>query len=207
MSEEKGMEVGMIMAVGLGGVIGKDGGLPWPRLKGELKHFKETTVGGGRNAVIMGRRTWESLPESHRPLADRLNIIVSSGIADVPEGVMVASSLKQAIFMAHYRECEQAWLIGGVSVYREALEADYWTGWDGLGRVIRMELDRLVITQVHGYHEGDTHVVLEGLTHACLAGGRWGQVNREDREGYTIIWLERRDGLEPSVDQAVAGEG
>ena len=66
----------MILAMDLDGCIGKDDGLPW-RLRADMLRFKRLTVGEGHNAVLMGRTTWESLPEAYRPLSQRLNIIVT----------------------------------------------------------------------------------------------------------------------------------
>ncbi len=67
------------MCDGLG--IGSKGTLPWPRLSNEMKYFRRMTTGckdsAKRNAVVMGRRTWESIPEQHRPLGNRLNIVLT----------------------------------------------------------------------------------------------------------------------------------
>ena len=68
-----GPRLGLIWAEARGGVIGKDGGMPW-HVPEDLAHFKERTTG---HPVIMGRRTWESFPERFRPLPDRRNIVVT----------------------------------------------------------------------------------------------------------------------------------
>ena len=63
------------------GGIGIETGLPW-KLSGDLKHFKQVTSGG---IVVMGRKTWESIPENHRPLPNRINIIISSNAEKMRE--------------------------------------------------------------------------------------------------------------------------
>lgn len=78
------LKLAMVAAMSLTNGIGKDGGLPW-RLKGEMAYFRKVTSHvaedekrqGVRNAVIMGRKTWASIPPKYRPLADRVNIVIS----------------------------------------------------------------------------------------------------------------------------------
>jgi dihydrofolate reductase len=98
--------------------IGKDNGLPW-HLSADLKHFASVTKGG---VVIMGRKTWESLPEAYRPLKERLNIVISRGEQTLPEGVLLAHSLDEALALAEQNAPEQkAFVIGGASLYAEAI--------------------------------------------------------------------------------------
>ena len=67
------MTISLVAAVARDRVIGRDGGIPW-RLLGDVRHFKSLTTG---HAVVMGRRTWESLPDRFRPLPDRRNVVVT----------------------------------------------------------------------------------------------------------------------------------
>jgi dihydrofolate reductase/thymidylate synthase len=106
--------------------IGKAGSLPWgaATLKQDLAFFKrltsEVSAPGRRNAVIMGRKTWESIPERYRPLAGRLNVVLSRSMsADVPAGVRVVRTLQEALDCA--AEAERVFIVGGGEVYREAL--------------------------------------------------------------------------------------
>jgi dihydrofolate reductase len=105
--------------------IGKGGELPW-RLSGDLKFFKQLTTSvsdpGGRNAVIMGRKTWESIPPKRRPLPDRTNIVVTrdSNYA-VPEGVIRASSLDDALAKLSNPPTEHCFVIGGGEIYKQAV--------------------------------------------------------------------------------------
>jgi dihydrofolate reductase len=93
--------------------IGVDGGLPW-RLPSDMKHFRELTTGG---TVVMGRRTWESIPERFRPLPERRNMVLSRGPADGFAGAEAFSSLPAALAAAG----ESAFVIGGGQTYAEAL--------------------------------------------------------------------------------------
>merc|ERR1719182_1388761 len=104
--------------------IGKDGNLPW-KLPADLKYFKEVTTRGGLNAVVMGRKTWDSIPSKFRPLPGRLNVVVSrkhrEEVTDNPK-VEVVSSYPDALALLKKRlEVETAWIIGGASLYQEAL--------------------------------------------------------------------------------------
>ena len=75
----------MILAMDEGNLIGNEGDLPW-RLSSDLRRFKKLTKGGGYNAVVMGRKTWESIPKERRPLKDRLNVILTSKGEDYDTG-------------------------------------------------------------------------------------------------------------------------
>jgi dihydrofolate reductase len=101
--------------------IGKSNGLPWPKLKGDLAHFKRVTSEaseGRRNAVIMGRKTWESAEVAGRPLPRRLNIVITRRGLTPPEGVIVVGSLDAALDAA--REAESTFVVGGAEIFREA---------------------------------------------------------------------------------------
>jgi dihydrofolate reductase len=78
---EMGKSISLVVAMTLDHCIGVNGQLPW-RLKGDMAFFKKLTTvtsgtGNKRNAVVMGRKTWESIPEKFRPLPDRLNVILT----------------------------------------------------------------------------------------------------------------------------------
>jgi dihydrofolate reductase len=122
--------VELIAAVGPRWELGLDGGMPWGRIKGDLAHFARVTKG---KAVVMGRKTWESLPDAHRPLKGRTNVVISranySELRDaiMSESVQVVPSLTGV--MRRLPEIEDAALrgvviIGGGEVYRAALVAD-----------------------------------------------------------------------------------
>jgi dihydrofolate reductase len=108
------MKLGMIYARARNGVIGDKGQLPW-HLPEDLAHFKATTQGC---PVIMGRKTWDSLPPRFRPLPGRRNVVVTRQSAWQAEGAERAGSLQQALAL-----CEGApvaWVIGGAELYAQA---------------------------------------------------------------------------------------
>lgn len=110
--------------------IGKNGTLPW-HLKGDLRYFKAITTttrqADKQNAVIMGRKTWDSLPEHFRPLPGRLNVVVTRNKdLDVPEGVWKASSLQDALTQigegGEKSPIESVYVIGGAQIYAQAVQ-------------------------------------------------------------------------------------
>ncbi len=107
------MTLTIVVAAASNGVIGRGGELPW-HLPSDLKRFKELTIG---HAVIMGRRTYESLPAKVRPLPGRLNVVVSASGNVGGDGAVVASSLEEAVSVAG----NDAFVIGGAQIYQQAL--------------------------------------------------------------------------------------
>lgn len=105
--------LGMIAAVGKGGVIGKAGQVPW-RIPEDLKHFKSTTLG---HAIVMGRKTWD---EVKKPLPKRTNIVVSRSELSLPEGVIVVRDVEAGIAAARAVD-PSPWVIGGGEIYRLAM--------------------------------------------------------------------------------------
>ncbi len=99
--------------------IGKDGGLLW-RLRKDMEHFKELTTG---HPVIMGRKTWDSIPAKYRPLPDRTNIVITSDQHFSEAGVIVARSLDDALMRAGTEVgYEKVFIIGGARLYTEAVQ-------------------------------------------------------------------------------------
>lgn len=93
--------------------IGKDGKLPW-RLKGEMKYFKDTTMGG---VVIMGRNTWESIPGKFRPLTGRVNVIIAK------KRDHTFTSLGEALDQLK-DQGKKIFVIGGARLYKEAIKRE-----------------------------------------------------------------------------------
>jgi dihydrofolate reductase len=103
--------VALIWAQSTSGVIGRDGGIPWT-LPEDLAHFKGLTMG---HTVLMGRRTWESLPVRFRPLPGRRNVVVSRNPDYRAEGAEVVASIEAGLGEG------QNWVIGGAEIYHLAM--------------------------------------------------------------------------------------
>jgi dihydrofolate reductase len=139
----------LIFARAANGVIGKDGGLPW-HLPEDLAHFKRTTSG---HPVIMGRKTWQSLPVRFRPLPGRQNIVVTRQPDWQAEGAQRAGDLQQALALCPADA--DVWVIGGAEVFHEALALAHTA----------------VVTELHAAFDGDVH--------APTFGPAWRELRRE----------------------------
>ncbi len=104
--------VGLIWAQSSSGVIGRDGGIPW-HLPEDLVRFKDLTMG---HTVVMGRRTWESLPAKVRPLPGRRNVVLTRQADYMAYGAAVVGDIDAAL-------AEETWVIGGSEIYHLALPA------------------------------------------------------------------------------------
>jgi dihydrofolate reductase len=107
--------VGLVWAQSTSGVIGRGGDIPW-RVPEDLARFKQVTMG---HTVVMGRRTWESLPARVRPLPGRRNIVLSRQADFKADGADVLGSLEQASTVLEAEP--QTWVIGGAQIYLLAL--------------------------------------------------------------------------------------
>jgi dihydrofolate reductase len=112
----------IVVAADLDWGIGKAGGLPWPKLRGDLQHFKRitsTASAGQRNAIVMGRKTWESKEVAGKPLPNRLNVVVSRSPLAAPDGVRVVHSIDDALTVD---SVETIFVVGGAGLIREVIE-------------------------------------------------------------------------------------
>ncbi|WP_146841918.1 dihydrofolate reductase [Cellulomonas composti] len=134
------MHVGLIWAQSPTGVIGVDGALPW-HVPEDLAHFRAVTTG---RPVVMGRATWESLPEAYRPLPGRRNVVLSRSGFEAP-GALVVDELPAALAAARAsgtsQGSDEVWVVGGGAVYAAALPL----------------ADRVEVTVVDVGTAGDTH--------------------------------------------------
>ncbi len=132
------MILSAIVAVSENNVIGIENGLPW-RLSNDMKWFRQTTMG---KPIIMGRKTFESLP---RILPGRANIIITRDPAYQVDGAFVTHSLEAAIESARNLETEnrsdEVVIIGGAEIYRQSLPF----------------LNRIYLTRIHAEFTGDTY--------------------------------------------------
>lgn len=129
------MSIALVAAVARGGVIGRDSGIPW-RLPEDLQRFRALTMG---HPVIMGRRTWESLPDQFRPLPGRGNVVVTRNPDWSAQGADRAGSIEDALRLL---EGESAvFVIGGGEIYAAALPF----------------ANELLLTEIDADIEGDTY--------------------------------------------------
>jgi dihydrofolate reductase len=140
--------VSLVYARSRNGIIGADGGLPW-HIPSDLKRFKDTTLG---KPVIMGRKTWESLPR--RPLPGRQNIVISRRPGFMAEGAETARSPQDALRIAG--DVPEVCVIGGGEIYDQFLAL----------------ADRIYLTEVDMDVAGDTRA-------PDLESAEWLEVQRE----------------------------
>ncbi|MFN4264319.1 MAG: dihydrofolate reductase [Aquabacterium sp.] len=147
----------LIAAVARGGAIGKNNDLLWQE-SADQKHFRQTTMGC---PVIMGRRTWDSLPERFRPLPGRRNIVVTRNAQWQAEGAEVAHTMDEALALV--ADAPKAFVMGGGELYALALP----------------QADELVLTEVDADFDADTFfpawspddfVELQRETHQSASG-------------------------------------
>lgn len=160
----------LVVAVAHNGVIGRDGGLPW-HISSDLKRFKAITMG---KPVIMGRKTWESLPR--KPLPGRRNIVVTRQADFVAEGAAVVADVDAALAVAALEPSGEICVIGGGDIYRQLLP----------------QAHRIYLTEVQMDADGDTHF-------PALDAAQWREVSREhvaagpqDSCDFVLRVLERR---------------
>lgn len=166
------MEIVFVVAIAENGVIGAGNAMPW-RLKSDMARFKALTIG---KPVIMGRKTFESLP---RPLPNRTNIVITRDAAYRANGAIVTTSAADAgavaLGDALRRSATEIAVIGGAEIFRQWLD-----------RAARLE-----ITEVHARPEGDTHFDIDKA--------EWDEVERirhpagpDDGADFSYVTYRRR---------------
>ena len=149
------MNINMIYARAANGVIGLNNAMPW-HLPEDLAHFKKLTLGW---PVIMGRKTWYSIPAKFRPLPGRTNIVVTRQADWQPEGANTAGSLQTALAIC--QSSAEVWIIGGAQIYAQA---------EALA-------SRIEVTLIHKDFEGDAF--------APALGAQWKTGHQEDHVSST----------------------
>ncbi len=150
------MSIALIWAQARGGIIGDAGTIPW-RLPEDLTHFKELTLG---DAVLMGRKTWDSLPERFRPLPGRRNLVLTRDPAWSATGASVVHSFGDAIAAADTGSASDddlLWVIGGGELYRQSMTL----------------ASRLEVTELDLGVKGDTIAPAVDATWARLSASPW----------------------------------
>ncbi|HTL38553.1 MAG TPA: dihydrofolate reductase [Kofleriaceae bacterium] len=141
------MTFDVVVAADLDWGIGKTNALPWPKLKGDLAHFRRVTSACGEgkiNAIIMGRKTWQSEEVKGSPLPRRLNVVVTRQQLAVPEGVVVAASLDAAIHAATAPNVENIFVVGGAEIFKDAFA--------------RADLRYVYLTRIQGHFETEVRI-------------------------------------------------
>lgn len=128
------MKLVLVAALARNGVIGRDNAMPW-RLPEDLRHFRQLTLGA---PVVMGRRTWDSLPAAFKPLPGRRNVVVTRNPGWQAEGAEAAPSLETAL--QRLSEAPAVYVVGGAQLYAQALA----------------QADELALTEIDRDFEGDT---------------------------------------------------
>ncbi len=161
------MPLSLIAAISRNSCIGKDGVLPW-HIPDDLRRFRDLTT---EKVVLMGRKTWESLPEKFRPLPNRLNIVITrQETYELPVGVERYTTIQEAL-AAH--QGEEVVSIGGAEIYQQTIAL----------------ADTLYITHVHTFIPDGTAFFPRIDTE------KWREVERDDRESYSFVTYRRNEGV------------
>ncbi|MEP6722164.1 MAG: dihydrofolate reductase [Variovorax sp.] len=162
--------INLIYARAANGVIGLNGVLPW-HLPEDMAYFKRMTMGC---PVIMGRKSWDSLPPKFRPLPGRTNVVVTHQPSWNEAGARRASSLEQAISLCG--DAAEVWVTGGAQIFAEAAPL----------------AQRALVTEIERDFQGDTH--------APTLGSEWHETAREAHVSsnglqFSFVTLERHNAL------------
>lgn len=168
------MHVSFVVAIADNGVIGRDNGLPW-RLSGDMAWFRKLTMG---KPVLMGRKTWDSLPR--KPLPGRPNLVITRAAGFQAAGAEVFTSREMALvraqLLAEAAGVDEVMVIGGAQIYEALFDL----------------ATRLYITEVHETPEGD-------VSFPSFDATAWREVMRErheagekDSAAYSFVVLERK---------------
>ena len=153
------MKLKLIYARAANGVIGLNNQMPW-HLPEDLAHFKRTTLGC---PVLMGRKTWESIPAKFRPLPGRANLVITRQPDWQAEGAHAVHSLEEGLTLAlaHCPEGKDLWVMGGAEIYAQAAPI----------------AEEAVVTEIDAAYEGDAF--------APQLGDGWQEISRESHVSST----------------------
>lgn len=166
------MLISIVVAIAENNAIGKGGDLLW-KMPNDMKRFKDITMG---HCVLMGRKTYESIPEKFRPLPGRTNIIVSRNTSPI-QGAQVVQSIQEGIAFAEKQGEKELMIIGGGEIYQQTFPYT----------------DKIYLTIVHQLFEADTYF-------PKINPGDWKTENRQyfskdDQHAYpyTFVDLSRNE--------------
>ena len=171
------MSLIIIAAISENNVIGKDGKVPWritkedkAKYRGDIDRFRDLTID---HPVIMGRKTYESIPPRYRPLPRRLNIVLSRSKDFLDEGVADVRSVEEAL-----KICDD-YFIGGIN------EGSYVIGGAEIYNIFLPLASRMEITRIHRHFEGDAFF-------PEVNWDEWQKKGEEPREGYSFLTYVRK---------------
>lgn len=150
------MQINLIWAQARNRVIGNKGTMPW-HLPEDLAHLKRMTLGC---PVVMGRKTWDSIPPKFRPLPGRTNVVITRQVDWRADGALPANNMIEALSICEHMSIildpspEQVWVIGGAQIYAQALPL----------------AKRVVVTEIDADFDGDTQ--------APSLDANWKEINR-----------------------------
>jgi dihydrofolate reductase len=165
------MKIALVVAVSRNGVIGRDGGLPW-HLPSDLKRFKAVTMG---KPIIMGRKTWDSLPR--KPLPGRVNIVITRQSRFKAEGATTVATAAAALDAAAASGATECCVIGGGEIYRVFLPM----------------ADRVYLTVVDVTVAGDTVFPDLNDTEWSTTSTEHVAAGAQDTAGFEVRIMDRRD--------------
>ena len=157
------MQINLIWAQARNRVIGNKGTMPW-HLPEDLAHLKRMTLG---YPVVMGRKTWDSIPPKFRPLPGRTNVVITRQVDWRADGALPANNMIEALSICEHMSIildpspEQVWVIGGAQIYAQALPL----------------AKRVVVTEIDSDFEGDAF--------APTLGSEWQETEREQQTSKT----------------------
>lgn len=174
----------LIACIGNNGELGKDGHMIW-NVPEDLKRFKELTSNG---IVIMGRKTWESIPSKYKPLSNRINIVVSSNFEYKSDDINNSETNNYSLYVINtkdkiidvverYKEYKNVWVIGGIEIYK----------------MFEDKYDKLFITHVcNNCLDADTYFPID-LTKWKSENIKNGKTTINNNVNYTFIDYIRKD--------------
>jgi dihydrofolate reductase len=167
------MKISIVVAVADNNAIGAKGKLLW-RLPKDMQYFKEVTWG---HHVLMGRKTWDSIPPKFSPLPGRTNIIVTRQEGFVCEGCLVVKSVEEGIELARNAGEQELMIIGGGEIYKQALPFT----------------NKIYLTKVHHtFADADTFFPELDMEQWTAVNGEWNMADEKNEFDFEFIVLERK---------------
>lgn len=167
------MKISIVVAVADNNAIGAKGRLLW-RLSKDMQYFKEVTWG---HHVLMGRKTWDSIPPKFSPLPGRTNIIVTRQEGFVCEGCLVVKSVEEGIELARNAGEQELMIIGGGEIYKQALPLT----------------NKIYLTKVHHtFTDADTFFPELDTEQWNTLNGEWNMADEKNEFDFEFIILERK---------------